>query len=460
MPEFKVHFEEFLYLAGLGHDKALIAWGGFYFRQGDSPYGEWRIVDDEELAAVAPTRSETIGAGSEPFGHAIVEVERDGRVVARAETEEHNHVWVTGLEPDTEYRYRVRVDGRPWGEGELRDWSARAGDAGQRRRPVRQPLPHVPADRRRRAGDVRRARRLRRRDPRRRPRRHPAASASRRAAARGRRARRAARDHDRRQRLPRAPGHRRHGQRGRRVVLELLRAVSVRPQPRPVLPDRRQPRRRRQRELGRSRPARRQPLPRPSLPPEVEAGSASLGPGLFYRFQVGANVEFICIDTSIATGMDVEHYFDDPGAQPVGRGDAARGRRTLADPVLAPSAVLRGAGAHQHDGDGGAARTAVPGGGRPPRAQRARAQLPARGRRRHPLRGERRGRKLRPEPPRHFEQAGTRAWAAAGHFLLAHADERGVVVHPLAGVGEDGSLEPIELVDRDGRPTEPIIEIH
>ena len=81
MPDFQVHFEEFLHLAGLGHDKALISWGGFYFRRGDSPYGDWRVVDDEELAAVAPTpRSETIGAGSEPFGHATVEVERDGRV--------------------------------------------------------------------------------------------------------------------------------------------------------------------------------------------------------------------------------------------------------------------------------------------------------------------------------------------------------------------------------------------
>jgi hypothetical protein len=34
-----------------------------------------------------------------------------------------NHVWVSGLEPETDYRYRVLVDGRPWGEGELHDWS-------------------------------------------------------------------------------------------------------------------------------------------------------------------------------------------------------------------------------------------------------------------------------------------------------------------------------------------------
>src|SRR5918995_562778 len=63
MTDLEVHFEEFLHLAGLGHDKALIAWGGFYFRRGDSPYGEWRVVDDEELAAGAPTpRTETIRA--------------------------------------------------------------------------------------------------------------------------------------------------------------------------------------------------------------------------------------------------------------------------------------------------------------------------------------------------------------------------------------------------------------
>jgi hypothetical protein len=33
---FEVHFEPFLQLADLGSEEVLIAWGGFYFRRGDS----------------------------------------------------------------------------------------------------------------------------------------------------------------------------------------------------------------------------------------------------------------------------------------------------------------------------------------------------------------------------------------------------------------------------------------
>jgi hypothetical protein len=68
--------------------------------------------------------------------------------------------------------------------------------------------------------------------------------------------------------------------------------------------------------------------------------------------------------------------------------------------------------------------------------------------------------KLRPEPPHGFEAAGTRAWAAAGHFLLVEADDDRLLVRPLAGVADDGSLEPIEPVDPEGRAVEPVIEIH
>jgi hypothetical protein len=62
--------------------------------------------------------------------------------------------------------------------------------------------------------------------------------------------------------------------------------------------------------------------------------------------------------------------------------------------------------------------------------------------------------KLRTEEPAQFEQAGTRAWAAAGHFLLGRADERRVELHPL-----DGSLEPIEVAGPDGRPAEAAIVV-
>jgi len=74
----ELHFEPFLHLVDVGEEETLIAWGGFCFRRGDSSYGEWRIVDDEDLRQVAAARTGTIGASFEPYGVALVEVERDG----------------------------------------------------------------------------------------------------------------------------------------------------------------------------------------------------------------------------------------------------------------------------------------------------------------------------------------------------------------------------------------------
>lgn len=122
VPGREVHFEPFLHLVDLDADEALIAWGGFWFHRASSDE-RWHIVDDEELSEVAgEPRTESIGARSEPFGHAAVEVERDGEVVARVETADENFARVRGLEPDTEYRYRVLVDGEPWADGERWDW--------------------------------------------------------------------------------------------------------------------------------------------------------------------------------------------------------------------------------------------------------------------------------------------------------------------------------------------------
>lgn len=123
----KVHFEPYLHLAALTHRSALVAWGGFYFRNARRS-GEWVLMDDADLDRVHPPRSQSIGARSFPYGHARVEV-RDGagRVVAFGETRTHNHAWVSGLEADTGYTYRVLVDGQEWAGGPRRDWQIGPG---------------------------------------------------------------------------------------------------------------------------------------------------------------------------------------------------------------------------------------------------------------------------------------------------------------------------------------------
>jgi hypothetical protein len=127
----RVHFEAYLHLAGLTHKSALVAWGGFYFKVlGER--GGFKLVDDSDLDSVHPPRKDSIGARSAPYGSGRVEVldESGSRVVAAGETATANHCWVSGLEPDTVYRYRVLVNGREWAAGPRRDWVAGAGEQG------------------------------------------------------------------------------------------------------------------------------------------------------------------------------------------------------------------------------------------------------------------------------------------------------------------------------------------
>lgn len=113
----RLHFEPFVHLAEVDDDQALVTWGGFWF----VPFADGRgvrIVDDEELEQVEPGRRESIGARARSYGPAVVEAfGPDGRLAARAEAHDANHAWLRGLRPDTEYRYRIRVDGQPWAEG-------------------------------------------------------------------------------------------------------------------------------------------------------------------------------------------------------------------------------------------------------------------------------------------------------------------------------------------------------
>ena len=114
-----LHREPFIHLVDLAHDRALVAWGAFWFTRA-SAEARWEIVDDEQLPEVAGRRT-CIGAEAESFGAATVRVtDGAGGVVAEASTE-RTWVWVSGLEPDTEYAYEVLVDGAPWAAGERWD---------------------------------------------------------------------------------------------------------------------------------------------------------------------------------------------------------------------------------------------------------------------------------------------------------------------------------------------------
>ena len=117
----EAHVEPFIHLVDVGHDRALVAWGAFHFLR-DTRNERWEIVDDSDLSARFG-RSSCIGHSAESFGPAVVEVlDATGGVVAEARTEDSAWVWVTGLAPETEYRYRVVVDGEEWAAGERWDW--------------------------------------------------------------------------------------------------------------------------------------------------------------------------------------------------------------------------------------------------------------------------------------------------------------------------------------------------
>jgi tartrate-resistant acid phosphatase type 5 len=458
----EVHFEPFLHLVDVGAEEALIAWGGFYFRRGDSPYGEWRIVDDEELREVAGERTGTVGFSSEPYGEAVVEVERDGQTVATVETAERNHAWVSGLEPATGYSYRVRVDGEPWAEGELLDWDLE-------RRTL------LPSGRRYEN----------------RFRTFPAATA-----------------HDPVRfavlgdfgvgilavdaKTEETARHQMHLARalertcdtsdvllvlttGDNVYLdttgsgnedddwyasfyEPYRYVINRVPVFPTVGNH-------DAEDTESSDDRDQLADNFFLEqrfrPGVEAGRASLEPGLFYCLRVGAQAELICIDTSLGKEIGREHFFDDPAHAEWVRsalhtdGDKPRWRIPFSHhpPFCAGP---------EHGNTTSMIERLVP------LFESAGVQLVLSGHE-HNFQHSRvdgidyivsgAAGKLRTEPPTGFDAAHTRAWAAAGHILVVDLEDERAVVHPVQGVGEDGSLEEIELTDPDGKRLSAPIEI-
>ena len=80
------------------------------------------------------------------------------------------------------------------------------------------------------------------------------------------------------------------------------------------------------------------------LASEEAAGRASVGPGLFYRFRVASDVEFVCLDTSKEHFFRRGRLFSYPKHREfvTARVSGAAGRTdSLAHPVLPSPAVLR-----------------------------------------------------------------------------------------------------------------------
>ena len=139
MEDKNLHFEPYVHLAGLGYHRALISWGGFFFRvparsSEAGEHNDYVLMDDEELEVSPLPRTESIGEKSESYGRARVRIfTEDGSVAVEAETRDVNHTWVEGLRPDTPYRYEIEVEGRNWLAGDRYDWIHEEGRSGLRR---------------------------------------------------------------------------------------------------------------------------------------------------------------------------------------------------------------------------------------------------------------------------------------------------------------------------------------
>jgi tartrate-resistant acid phosphatase type 5 len=443
MADRELHVEPFVHLVDVTHDRALVAWGAFWFerRYRDA---RWRIVDDEQLPDTAGGRRGCIGASAEPYGASVVEVlDGEGRIAARAETSERSWVWVNGLTPDTEYTYRITVDGQEWAAGERWDW-APSDAGGYALRPAGRRY-----DLRLRTGP------------------HPDDAAPLTFAALGDYGVGICSDSEssRRQRRIAEVLEQLVGARGVRLVLSLGDNVYLGEQGR--VDD----------ESGGEdddwyssffQPYR-YVISRVPFFPAVgnhdstdtegsddraqmednfhtgerfrdEQARASVGPGLFYRFGYGANVEFVCIDSSKATPDEhVNRFFRDPkhfrwlqetfdrpaptwripfSHHPAYSAGPEHGNDTefldVLDPLFARGGVRLTLAGHEHN-----------------------FQLCRVNGRAYVVSGA--GGKLSEQVPQNFAAAFTEAWCMQAHVLLVELDQQQARLTPISGLRADGS---------------------
>jgi hypothetical protein len=197
---------------------------------------------------------------------------------------------------------------------------------------------------------------------------------------------------------------------------------------------------------------------------EETAGRSSVGPGLFYRFPYGADIEFVCLDTSRQLLLFGQRFFAHPnhsafleaafpdvtGAEgrapgwrisfshhpPYCAGPRYGNSRSMIArlvPLFERAGVRVVFSGHEHNfqySQVGTVHYFITGGGG----------------------------KVRLEPPTAFTEAQTVAWAAAGHFLLVQVNGSQMHVRPIGTLSASGALTDVRIVDPSSAPlTTPIV---
>lgn len=439
-----MHVEPYVHLVDVTVDSALVGWGCFH-------------LDPEVAPLRAQPSGETIGQRSEPLGRAAVEVlDDEGVVVARATTDEANHAWVQGLAPATSYRYRVTIDGEPFAAGPRFDWSPDGLRPASRALDLRLRT-HAEADRPDPitflvVGDAGVG--------------IASPDGGQRQLAVGRTMQRLADAYDVRfvvtlgDTIYHGPGgpadH--SGAVDDDWWLAWFQPYRYLLDHLPFYPtagnhdgdDTEQSDDRGQLEDNLYLSTR--------FEPRAEVGRSSLGPGLFYRLQLGTLLELICVDTTWGS-QHGRHWFDEPHHRDwlessLRSSDAARWRV----PFCHHPAWC--AGPH-HEGQSEQVESVVP------LYRDNGVRLLLHGHEHNLQHGQvdgidyvisGAGGKLQPDPPRRFDEAGTRSWAAEPHCLLVQASEEAITIVPMAATPYGGMPAPVVRTTPTGELTDaPIV---
>jgi tartrate-resistant acid phosphatase type 5 len=196
---------------------------------------------------------------------------------------------------------------------------------------------------------------------------------------------------------------------------------------------------------------------------DVESRRASVDPGLYYRFSYGADIEFVCVDTTEAEELDDHRYFfHDPRHRAFLEESFPPVTGTPRPPWRIPFTHHPPycAGPKHHDLEPLAAVLV-------PLLERSGAQLVLSGHEHNFQHQHRDGidyvvtgaaGKLREGRPDRLEEVGNRSWAAEGHFLIVDVEADRIVVHPVTDVSEEGDLTYLRRTSPDGTAVEgPIV---